>query len=246
MFQPCVVCQQRDIPTTPAHYRYIDRLTIADMLSEFAVFDVSVPWFLGIFQVKFIEKFEFFIRPSTFQATRKAICCACKVNLAIAFHFKKQYQMSVVEQQPEATSWMCFQCNLTFDHYEAYKLHLEKHPPIDLVSDSDGENKNAMDINKEESNSASGGNEIATSSSFSAYSNDTEMSDLPDERPFKCSICARRFKTKGQSKAHAARHTNQLVKKKANIKCLKCNRIFLVKTHLNSHKCLGKRKSHNV
>lgn len=42
MLQPCVVCQQIDVPTMPTHFRHIGKLTIADMLSEFAVFDVRV------------------------------------------------------------------------------------------------------------------------------------------------------------------------------------------------------------
>lgn len=140
---------------------------------------------------------------------------------------------------------MCFQCNSTFDHPRLYKMHMEKHPPIDLVSDSDSENK--MGIKRRASECSTGRNVIAISSSLSDYSNDSETSDSSVERPFKCDTCARQFKTKGQLKRHIERHkANQRNKKKANLECLECNRVFLVRPHLIGHKCLGRRKSYIV
>lgn len=140
------------------------------------------------------------------------------------------------DQKPETSEWMCFQCNLAFDHLHAYKTHVEKHPPIDLISDSDDDNETRNECTTDV-------NLVATSSPSSDSFSETTMSDLSDDRPFKCAVCARHFKTKGQLKTHSARHTNRWNKKKNNLKCLSCNRTFLVKPHLKDHKCLGRRKT---
>lgn len=129
-----------------------------------------------------------------------------------------------------------------FDHLRLYTKHMEKHPAIDLVSDSDGEDE--MSIDQQSNDCAIGENVIATpSSSSSDHSSDTKMPDLLDERPFKCNFCARGFMLKGELKTHIGRHA---AKKKANLNCLKCGLVFLTKPHLLGHKCLSRRKTFNL